>query len=202
LLDVGAEIVAELGADSLTMEGVALRAGVSKALPYQHFQDAEDLLVALATREAGIIAERTSSAFSADEPLEAGLRRSLGAYFDMVEERGTLLGAIFQYRFSPPRQQEVDKIWAATAAFFAHRFAAEFGMSMRVCQAAAFTLLAAVVGAQQVWVGGLVSRQESEDLLVHMMVDGLAGVARAGSAEAESGRTGGNGRTKVGAKRS
>ncbi|HET6795150.1 MAG TPA: helix-turn-helix domain-containing protein, partial [Acidimicrobiales bacterium] len=58
LLDAGAAIVVESGADSLTMEGVAVRAGVSKALPYQHFQDAEDLLTELATREASIIADR------------------------------------------------------------------------------------------------------------------------------------------------
>jgi len=201
LLDVGAEIVAESGADSLTMEGVALRAGVSKALPYQHFQDAEDLLVALATREAAIIAERTSSAFLPDETLEAGLRRSLQAYFDMVEERGALLGAVFQYRFSPARQVEVDEIWAATASFFAHRFASELGLSPRLAQAGAYILLAAVVGAQQVWVGGLISRAEAESMLVHMMVDGLAGLvaekASQGDGQSAGGKTLSNGKSKV-----
>jgi len=176
-MDAGAEIVAEFGPESLTMEGVALRAGVSKALPYQHFEDAEDLLVALAVREAAAVAERISAVFGEDHPLRDGLSKSLAAYFDVVAERGVLMGALLQYRFSPSRQLAVDEIWARIAEFFAQRFRAESSLPPPLCLAAAYIMLAAVVGAQQTWINGLVSRRAVEELLLHMTVDGLAGLS-------------------------
>ena len=45
LLDAAAELVGLKGVGAVTMEGVAARAGVSKALPYTHFDDATDLLM-------------------------------------------------------------------------------------------------------------------------------------------------------------
>lgn len=177
LLDAAAAVVADEGPDGLTMEGVAQRAGVSKALPYQHFSDAEDVLLALAVREAAVIAERTSAVMSPGLTLEEGLGASLRAYFDVVEERGTLLGAIFQYRFKAARQQEVQEVWAQLAGFFAQRFTEEHGLPKRLSLAAAYTFLTAVVGAQQVWLGGLVTRDQAEEILLRMIVDGLAGLA-------------------------
>jgi len=177
LLDAGAAIVASDGAEGLTMEGVATQAGVSKALPYQHFEDAEDLLVALAIREADVVASRIGASFPPGTPLDVGIRSSLSAYFDVVEERGSLLGAVFQYRFSPAREQEVDRTWAVMAEFFASRFASAVGLPMRVSRAAGYTFLAAVVGGQRTWISGLITRRQAEDLLVHMICDGLRGLA-------------------------
>ena len=50
-LDVAAQLVVEQGADAVTMEAVAARAGVSKALSYRYFDNAGALLVALFERE-------------------------------------------------------------------------------------------------------------------------------------------------------
>ena len=50
-LDVAAQIVVEQGADTVTMEAVAARAGVSKALSYRYFSNAGSLLLELFERE-------------------------------------------------------------------------------------------------------------------------------------------------------
>ena len=61
-LDMAAEIITEHGADSVTMEGVAARAGVSKALGYRYFTNRDDLLMALFDREMAILDHRISTA--------------------------------------------------------------------------------------------------------------------------------------------
>ncbi|HET6874993.1 MAG TPA: hypothetical protein VFH70_09455, partial [Acidimicrobiales bacterium] len=119
---------------------------------------------------------RLAAAFPPGESLEVGLRRSLRSYFDMVDQRGTLLAALFQYRFSPARKEKMDRMWASVAGLFAERFAVDPGVPPRTAEAAAHMLLSAVVGAQQVWLGGRVSRAEVEELLVRMVADGLRGV--------------------------
>ncbi len=50
-LDVAAQLVVEQGADTVTMEAVAARAGVSKALSYRYFSNAGALLLELFERE-------------------------------------------------------------------------------------------------------------------------------------------------------
>lgn len=50
LLDVAASLLAEGDTQNVTMERVAEHAGVSKALPYAHFENAEQLLVTLYRR--------------------------------------------------------------------------------------------------------------------------------------------------------
>ena len=52
LLDAAAEMVAAGDADEVSMESVALRAGVSRALVYKHFANRQALLHALYERES------------------------------------------------------------------------------------------------------------------------------------------------------
>lgn len=179
LLAAALEIVAESGPESLTMEGLAARAGVSKALPYQHFEDSEDVLVALTVREATLIGEVVGGAFGAEAPLADGIRRSLFAYFDLVAERGMVMSSLVQYRYSPVRQEIVNGAWAGTAQFYAARFRVEYGLPSRMCLAAAYAYMTAVAGAQPTWVRGLVPRRDVEEMLFHLVVDGLAGLAAA-----------------------
>ncbi len=94
LLDTAAELVLEHGLLGFTMEGLAAAAGVSKALPYRHFANAEAALVALHDRELGRLAQRILDAVAAADPGDAMLRAAIAAYFDDVEERGDLLNVL------------------------------------------------------------------------------------------------------------
>src|SRR5205823_5613658 len=62
LLDVAIELLSEGGAEAVTMEGVAARAGVSKALGYRYFDNADQLLLALHDREMAEMGIRVRSA--------------------------------------------------------------------------------------------------------------------------------------------
>src|SRR5262245_40310193 len=107
LLDVAAEMVLEGGFDALPMEGVAARAGVSKALPYQHFQNSDELLNALCEREERVVDERVGAAFEAGESLEQRILSSVRAYFDVIEERGVILALIHHPLLAPRFRQSV-----------------------------------------------------------------------------------------------
>ena len=94
LLDAAARLVGERGLLAFTMEGVAAEAGVSKALPYRHFSNAEDALVALYRRELARLAEAILRAVAGIEGGDEILTAAVRAYFDEVADRGDLLNAL------------------------------------------------------------------------------------------------------------
>jgi len=94
LLDVAAEVLVDSGSAAITMERVAEQAGVSKAIPYRHFDNATELLRALHEREITHLGTRISQAVTAASGPEAKLRAAIGVYFDVIAERGVLLGVL------------------------------------------------------------------------------------------------------------
>jgi AcrR family transcriptional regulator len=91
LLDAAATIFAELGPSGLTMERLAEVAGVSKALPYRHFDNAEQVRVELIRREIVLLGEHVAVVRSQIDDSEARLRATVATFFDVVAERRGLL---------------------------------------------------------------------------------------------------------------
>ena len=94
LLDAAEDVVVTGRVASVTMEAVAARAGVSKALPYAHFANADAVLLALYEREMARLTTRlelelADGAASGEEQL----RRVVHALFDVLSQRGTLFAA-------------------------------------------------------------------------------------------------------------
>src|SRR4051812_44173490 len=91
LLDAAASIIVERGVAGITMERLAATAGVSKALPYAHFENADEVLAELYRREVtelgvAIVARAASAGPGIDRLIAA-----MHAYFDFVEARGAIL---------------------------------------------------------------------------------------------------------------
>src|SRR3954454_730019 len=91
-LDTAAAMIAETGAESVTMEGVAARAGVSKALGYRYFANRDDLLLEVFVREVSVLDERINAAVASSTNLEQRLRAIVDVWLDLIVERGALLG--------------------------------------------------------------------------------------------------------------
>ncbi len=94
LLDCAAQVVIEHGTGSLTMEGLAVAAGVSKALPYSHFENADTVLVALYEREVLDLGRAVIRAVRTEPRGDDQIRAAVGAYLDFVRARGAVLGAL------------------------------------------------------------------------------------------------------------
>ncbi len=94
LLDVAVEIIVDRGTAALTMEGLAANAGVSKAVPYHHFENSDAVLIALYQREmVGLAGSVVDAVDAEDLPVER-LRAAIHAYFDVIIERGTILAPL------------------------------------------------------------------------------------------------------------
>ncbi|EOM77373.1 TetR/AcrR family transcriptional regulator [Rhodococcus rhodnii] len=90
LLDQGVRILAEQGLDGVTVEGIAERAGVSRALVFHYFASADDLRLAVVSEASAALLARTDPDRVA--PAEGGddlagvLRAVIDSYVDYATE--------------------------------------------------------------------------------------------------------------------
>ncbi len=91
LLDAAAGIVAEDGVEALTMEGIAARAGVNKALVYRFFTNRDDVLVGLWVRETARFDEAIMAALRGKRDFAQKLHAIVEAWLDEVEAGGCLI---------------------------------------------------------------------------------------------------------------
>lgn len=94
LLDSATDLLRERGPHGVTMEGVAIRAGVSKALPYVHFHNAEAVLVELYRREVERLGAHVTTALRSEVEPSARIRAAVHGYFDAVIERGAIFSLL------------------------------------------------------------------------------------------------------------
>lgn len=92
LIDVAAKMFAAQSYDQVSMDAVAQRSGVTRALVYRHFPRKRDLFVAVYRQAADRLL--TSVQFDPDVPLEKQISVGLDAHFDYFEaNRHTVLAA-------------------------------------------------------------------------------------------------------------
>ena len=174
LLDCAAELLVDGGLGAVTMEGVAAQAGVSKALPYAHFDNATDLVRGLRDRELLRLGNRILRATAAVEGLEPAARAAAHAYFETIRERGAELVAAL--RSLPMDDEETAR--REDPAFFAPLLQRHLGLSPDIAHTVSAIFVAGVNGAVDAWVTGRLSQAEAEDLYVRLLLGGAAAVAR------------------------
>jgi AcrR family transcriptional regulator len=177
-LDMAAEIITGQGADSVTMEGVAARAGVSKALGYRYFTNRDDLLMALFDREMAILDHRISTAVAEAAGFEEGLRAIVGAWVDLIIERGRLLGSLQQSKIieGPVEQRRMDR-QDGIDKFFAHLITSEYDIDRDDAILVAATLVSGSEGAMRVWLTRGWSRTEIADRYVRLSLGAIQALA-------------------------
>jgi AcrR family transcriptional regulator len=94
LIDAAATIVVEFGSAAMTMERLAAQAGVSKALPYKHFDNSDQVLTELYRRETSAIARAVWRALRDAASGSDLVRVGVHVYLDEVIERRPVLSAL------------------------------------------------------------------------------------------------------------
>jgi AcrR family transcriptional regulator len=180
-LDVTAQIVVEKGADAVTMEGVAARAGVSKALAYTFFANRDDLLAALHDREAAVLDERIAEALALGGTLEQRSRAVMHAWFDVVSERGPLITAAFGGNRTVPVLEARDRSRGNVAVtWLANLIASEHpNMPPKTRMIAAGIVLSGAAGAMELWARHDVSRNDAIEIYLTLALGGLRSLAGA-----------------------
>ena len=166
LLDVAATKVVEHGLAAMSMERIAEWAGVSKALPYAHFDNAEALLVALYQREAVAIGREIVEALDAARPGDDLARVRVRAWFDAVERRAKVLSVLTAPGSTVPLAADPDGEGQRYSARLLYRY---FGVDKHRALALSGILQGALMGASTSWVSGLATREELEDVLVALI---------------------------------
>jgi AcrR family transcriptional regulator len=87
ILDAARSAFADGGFHQTSLDAVAERAGVSKALIYEHFDSKRALYEAMLEMHVDELIERVSAAVTAADRPEERLRAGLEAFFTFVEER-------------------------------------------------------------------------------------------------------------------
>src|SRR5262249_19278483 len=110
ILEAAREAFAETGYHETSLDAVAERAGVSKALLYEHFGSKRELFVAMLELHAPELIERITGAVAAAEPGEPRLRSGLEAFFGFVEERRGAWRIMFRNAGDPDVALRLDRL--------------------------------------------------------------------------------------------
>jgi AcrR family transcriptional regulator len=120
LLDAALEVFAQRGFTEASLDDVAARGGVSKALIYEHFATKRDLQRALLEGFMHEALDAVATAFSAAQGTEARLRDSVGAFLGFVEARPEAWRMVGRNIGDPDAAEVVarlqDEVTAAVAA--------------------------------------------------------------------------------------
>lgn len=160
----------------MTMERLAEYGGVSKALPYSHFENSDEVLVAVHQRVTGDLGQRILDALEASSPDDDRAALVVRVYFDAVKELGPVLSVV-----SAPgsRVTELaDSDGSLGTRFVVHVLDRYFGVDRQRGAVAAPIVLSSLSGAVRAWGAGTVTRKTIEPLCVdvlHTLVDAVSG---------------------------
>ena len=145
------------------MEGLAVRAGVSKALPYTHFDNAEAVVAAVQRRETERIQTGMADAMAAHRDPEARLRAGIHAYFGLVRERGAILTVLSSAApANSSAQAEAHSGDMAVAGWLEQ----EFGVGEQPALLVAIVLRHALAGSLEAWSRRAATRRQAEAAVV------------------------------------
>lgn len=145
-------MVREEGVASLTMEKLADRAGVNKAVLYRVFPNSGAVLVALFDRETAALSAANVGFLVGGESLEAVLPSVVTLYFDRVERTGDLLIAMLTGPAVEPALLERRREWRTIAVEnWGRRFAEATGADPADAEDAVAIVMAAIDGALARW---------------------------------------------------
>lgn len=171
LLDEAARLLVGQGPAAMSMERLAEAAGVSKALPYKHFDNVEDVLVALYRRETSALGQAIWRALSRAGPGDDLVRISVRTYFDQLTARGPVLSALSPPGASVPALADPGRAGVRFSVEVLQRF---HGLDRARAKTVGGMVQGAIVGAADTWLLRAARRRDLEDALVAMIRTAIA----------------------------
>jgi AcrR family transcriptional regulator len=165
LLDVTATLVLA-GETPISMESLARAAGVSKTLPYKHFDNVAAVLDALFRRETMRLAAMVGESLQAAGPGDDLARVWINAYFDALASHGAVVR-----KLHTPGSDSAGLTDPASSAVAAVGLVLREVLGVDPGRAAEMsrTVHGAIVGAAVSWVNGEAARDDLQDLLIALL---------------------------------
>lgn len=157
-LDAAAEIVIACGVAAVTMDGVAARSGVNRALGYRYFAGRDEVLAALFDREVARHESRVAHEIAKDASFEEWIRYGLRHWFRRMDESGELFVRLTSD--NGPLAAKAAARRQADVANWAKALQRVFAIAPRPAEHLASFLVAGTAGALAVRNG-----QDDEDII-------------------------------------
>jgi AcrR family transcriptional regulator len=119
ILEAARAAFADGGFHQTSLDAVAERAGVSKALIYEHFDSKRELYLAMLEMHVEELVERVSAAVTAADQPEERMRSGLEAFFAFVEERRSAWRIMFRNPGDPDVAVYMERLRDGVAAVVA-----------------------------------------------------------------------------------
>ena len=112
LLDVASDVFVERGYHSAAMDDIAIAAGVSKPVLYQHFASKLDLYQALVDRACDELVHRVRHALQSTENNRDRVQGAIGAFYRFVSDSGRSFRLVFESDLTGDPQVQ-ERLWCA-----------------------------------------------------------------------------------------
>ena len=152
LLDAALELVASGDVESVSVDAVADRCGVSRSLVYKHFANRTDILTALYERESARLHDQLAAEVYAARSLEAKYRALCHGSLTAAKERGQIFDGL---RSAAGMNKQIRKVQRdrdrQTTAAYGHLTQRETGVPAEVAEPVTALLLGAINPMLSLW---------------------------------------------------
>lgn len=136
ILEAAREAFADGGYHQTSLDAVAERAGVSKALIYEHFASKRELHAAMLEQHVSELLERLGTALAEAEPGETRMRAGTEVFFTFLEERRGAAAILLRNTGDPDVAAWLarlrEQVGAAIVALMSEEMAAEIERDPRL----------------------------------------------------------------------
>ncbi|MGH9211897.1 MAG: TetR/AcrR family transcriptional regulator [Acidimicrobiales bacterium] len=176
LVHAATHLLTDGGIDAISMDTVAVRAGVSRPLVYKHFANRDELLAEVYRRQAAELDATIAAAVEHASGFEAKLRALLRAAMSAETTHGPIFGPLRRAgaHDSAFRREQHNRD-RRTVRFFARLAMTEFDLDRPSATAATSMLLTGIESIRAQWRSRPTAerRQFLEDLYINLVMGGL-----------------------------
>ena len=181
LLVVAREVFAEDGYHGAAMEQIAVRAGVTKPVLYQHFEGKKELYLGLLEEDMARLLADIRRAIEGARSNRERIERSTGAYFGFIDANEGSFRLLFRETMGadPDFRQSIERFRDALASSIAAVIASETGLPTSESELLARAVMGIAESAAQWWLEARsVPRERVVRDLSELVWRGLAGLPR------------------------
>lgn len=180
LLDKALEVFVEQGYHAASMDEIAVRAGVSKPVLYQHFPGKLDLYLALLETSCDTVIAAVRDALASTTDNRKRVEATIGLWYDYVADQGAAFRLVFESDLTSDDRvrAEVDRTIDSSARAIAEVIHEDTGLPGDAAHLLAVSLVGmGHVGARN-WLSGesALSRDEAVQLTARLAWRGIGGV--------------------------
>lgn len=182
LLTAALEVFTLSGYHAASMDEIAVRAGVSKPVLYQHFPSKLDLYLAVLDTHIDSLVFAIQKAIASTSDNSNRVRRTIQAYFDFIDDKGGAFRLLFESDMSiePQVRERLNRMTYDCAAAVSAVISIDTGLSKE----ASMLLAIGIIGNAQItarhWLDrdGSLSKEEAVAFVSNLIWRGISGFPR------------------------